>query len=138
MRYLCLKVAIFISVVWLTSSAAPSSAQTPNGAAAPPQLGAIEFENETIAVVRMHMAPHERTPMHDIVSPRLVIWLTDVRLKDTGSDGRVSEYNRPAGSIDWITPRRHMGENLSDHGLDFLAIIPKAAAASSPHQGPPH
>jgi hypothetical protein len=132
-RYLCLKVPVLIGIVWLTSSAAPSSAQTPVGAA-PPELGVIEFENETIAVVRMHMAPHERTPMHDIASPRLVIWLTDVRLKDTGSDGRVSEYNRPAGSIDWITPRRHMGENLNDHG----AIIPKAAAASSPHQRPPH
>jgi hypothetical protein len=121
----------------LTSSAAPSSAQMPAGAA-PPQPGAIEFENEAITVVRMHMAPHEKTPMHDIPSPRLVIWLTDTRLRDTGADGRVSEYNRPAGSIDWVTPRRHMGENLSDHGLDFLAIIPKAAAASSPHQGPPH
>ena len=76
--------------------------------------------------------------MHDIPSPRLVIWLTDMHLKDTDPDGRVSEYKRSAGSVEWITPRRHMGENLSDHGLDFLAIIPKAAAASSPHQGPRH
>jgi len=134
-RYVCLKVAIFISIVWLTSSAAPSSAQTP--APSQPRPGAIEFENEAITVVRVHMEPHERTPMHDIVSPRLVIWLTDVRLRDTGSDGRVSEYNQPAGSINWVTPRRHMGENLSDHGLDFLAIIPKGAA-SGPHQRPPH
>jgi hypothetical protein len=131
MRYVCLKVSIFISMVWLTSSAAPSLAQTP-------EFGRVEFENEAITVVRMHMAPHEKTPMHDIASARLMIWLTDVRLRDTGPDGRATEYDRPAGSIDWVTPRRHMGENLSDHGLDFLAIIPKAAAASSPHQGPPH
>ncbi len=118
MRYRYLKIAILVSIVWLTSSAAPSSAQMPTGAASP-EFGSIEFENEAITVVRMHMAPHERTPMHDIASPRLVIWLTDARLRDTGPDGRVSEYNRPAGSIDWVTPRRHMGENLGDHGLDF-------------------
>jgi hypothetical protein len=131
MRYLCHKVPILAGIVWLTSSAAPGFAQTP-------EFGRVEFENEAITVVRMHMAPHERTPMHDIVSPRLVIWLTDVRLRDTGADGLVSEYIRSAGSIDWVTPRRHMGENLSDHSLDFLTIIPKAAAASSPHQGPSH
>ena len=137
MRYLSLKVAVFIGSVCLASNIIPSLAQMPTGAPSPPEPGAIEFENETIAVVRMHMAPHERTPMHDIASPRLVIWLTDARLKDTGSDGHVSEYNRPAGSIDWITPRRHAGENLSDHSLDFLAIIPKGAAASSANHALP-
>ncbi len=131
MRHLCLKVPIAVGIIWLTSSAAPGFAQTP-------EFGRVEFENDAITVVRVHMAAHERTPMHDIASARLVIWLTDVRLRDTGADGRVSEYNRPAGSIDWITPRRHMGENLSDQGLDFLAIIPRAAAASSPHQWPRH
>jgi hypothetical protein len=131
MRYRCLKAPILVGIVWLMSSATPGFAQTP-------EFGSIEFENGAISVIRMHMAPHERTPMHDIASARLVIWLTDVRLKDTGADGRVSEYNRSAGSIDWVTPRRHMGENLSDKGLDFLAIIPKAAAASNAHQGPPH
>ena len=135
MRYLCLKAPILVSIIWLMSCAAPSSAQTPVRSA-PPEFGVIEFENETITVVRTHMAPHERTPMHDIASPRLVIWLTDVSLKDTGSEGSISEYNRPAGSIDWITPRRHMGENLSDRGLDFLAIIPKAAAHRAPIKPP--
>jgi hypothetical protein len=131
MRHLCFKVSILVGTVWLTSSASPGFAQTP-------EFGRVEFENEAITVVRMHMAPHERTPMHDITSTRLVIWLTDARLRDTGADGRVSEHSRPAGSVDWVTPRRHMGENLSDHGLDFLVIIPKTAAASSPHGGPPH
>jgi hypothetical protein len=131
MRYLCHKVPIVAGIVWLTSSAAPGFAQTP-------EFGRVEFENEAITVVRVHMAAHERTPMHDIASARLVIWLTDMHLKDTDPDGRVSEYRRPAGSVEWITPRRHAGENLSDRGLDFLAIIPKAAAGASPHHGPPH
>jgi hypothetical protein len=129
-NHLHLKASIVVGIVWLASS----SAQTQIGATQPaPEFGKVEFENESITVIRMRMAPHEKTPMHDIISPRLVIWLTDARLRDTGPDGRVSEYNRPAGSIDWIAPRRHMGENLSDQGLDFLAIVPKAEAASSSH-----
>ena len=103
-----------------------------------PEFGKVEFENEQVMVVRMHLAPHERTPMHDIIRPRLVIWLSDAHLKDTWSDGSVSEYNRPAGSSDWITPRRHMGENLSDHPLDFLAVIPKVAAVPGSNGASPH
>jgi hypothetical protein len=128
-----------LSSMCLAFAVSSSQSQVPDIAARPvPGVGKIEFENESIVVLRMHMAPHEKTPMHDIASARLVIWLTDAHLKDTGSDGSLSEYNRPAGSIDWITPRRHMGENLSDQGLDFLAIIPKVISASSPHRMPPH
>jgi hypothetical protein len=136
MHHFCLKVAI-LSIGCFVSGASPSMAQMPSGTA-PPGLGKIEFENDAIAVVRIHMDPRAKTPMHDIPTSRLVIWLTDAHLKDTSADGRVSEYDRPAGSIDWIEPRRHMGENLSDHGLDFLAVIPKTAAASGAHHGPVH
>jgi len=123
----------------LALAVSSSRSQVPDIAARPVlQVGKIEFENESIVVLRMHMAPHEKTPMHDVASARLVIWLTDAHLKDTGPDGSVSEYNRPAGSIDWITPRRHMGENLSDQGLDFLAIIPKAISPSNSHGVLPH
>jgi len=100
-------------------------------------VGKVEFENESMIVLRMHMAPHEKTPMHDIVSPRLVIWLTDAHLKDTGPDGRANEYNRTRGAIDWISPRRHMGENLSDRSIDFLAIIPKVLPEPGPRQTSP-
>jgi len=96
-----------------------------------------ELDNATMLVLRIRMAPHEKTPMHELTA-RFVIWLTDAHLKDTGSDGSVGEYNRPAGSIDWIMPRQHLGENLSDQGLDFLAIIPKVASASGPHGTLPH
>jgi hypothetical protein len=125
---------IMLSSICLAFAAPSSWSQVPNIAAQPMLgVGEIEFENESITVLRLHMAPHEKTPMHDIVSARLVIWLTDAHLRDTGSDGSVTEYNRRAGSIDWIMPRRHMGENLSDQGLDFLAIIPKVVSASAPH-----
>src|ERR1700738_4029028 len=139
MNRIYLRALIMFSSMCLAFAVSSSWSQVPDIATQRPAgVGKIEFENESVTVLRMHMAPHEKTPMHDIVSARLVIWLTDVHLKDTGSDGAVSEYNRPAGSIDWIMPLRHMGENVSDQGLDFLAIIPKVVSASGPHGMLPH
>ena len=105
------------------------SMQSPPSAAAPPAGPAdakVEFENESIIVIRVRMAPHEKTPMHDITSARLVVWLTDVHLRDTHPDGSANETHRRAGEIDWVGVQRHAGENLAHEPLEFLAIVPKA------------
>ena len=48
---------------------------TPSHGVAMPPAGpanaVVEFENESIVVVRIRMAPREKTPMHDITSARL-------------------------------------------------------------------
>ena len=106
----------------------------PHGDAATPSTGpanaVVEFENESIVVVRIRMAPHEKTPMHDIASARLVVWLTDVHLRDTHADGSIDDIRRHPGDIDWVGVQRHAGENLSHEPLEFLAIVPKAGGAS--------
>jgi hypothetical protein len=91
-----------------------------------PANAVVEFENESIVVVRIRMAPGEKTPMHDITSARLVVWLTDVYLRDTHPDGSADETHRRAGEIDWVGVQRHAGENLAHEPLEFLAIVPKA------------
>src|SRR5262249_28950940 len=92
-------IALWISAACLIlgSGSDPGRAQhsgahsTPSRGAASPQPGpanaVVEFENESIVVVRIRMAPGEKTPMHDITSARLVVWLTDAHLRDTHSDG---------------------------------------------------
>jgi hypothetical protein len=138
-------VSIFISCVCLAFASEPSLAQhaspgahpTPSHpSSAPPPAGPedakVEFENESIMVVRVHMAPHEKTPMHDIASARLVVWLTEVHLRDTHPDGSANETHRRAGTIDWVGVQRHAGENLSHQPLEFLAIVPKAGRATAP------
>jgi len=106
----------------------------PEGLSVLPQAGPanaeVELENESVIVVRIRMAPHEKTPMHDIASARLVVWLTDVRSRDTHPDGSADETRRKAGDIDWVPVQRHAGENLSDQPLEFLAIVPKVAPAA--------
>jgi hypothetical protein len=87
---------------------------TPSHGVAMPPAGpanaVVEFENESIVVVRIRMAPREKTPMHDITSARLVVWLTDAHLRDTHPDGSANETHRRAGEIDWVGVQRHAGE----------------------------
>jgi len=107
---------------------------TPSHGVAMPPAGpanaVVEFENESIVVVRIRMAPREKTPMHDITSARLVVWLTDAHLRDTHPDGSANETHRRAGEIDWVGVQRHAGENLSHEPLEFLAIVPKRSGES--------
>ena len=81
---------ISIALALACHATAPVLAQhhtPPESAPALPQAGPadakVELENESVIVVRIRMAPHEKTPMHDIASARLVVWLTDAHLRDT-------------------------------------------------------
>ncbi len=94
----------------------------------------VEVENDSVVVLRIRMRPHEKTPMHD-VTPRLVIWLTDVHLRDTHPDGQSTELRRSAGSTEWVPAQRHAGENLSDQAIEFLAVVPKSKHAPMGEHG---
>jgi len=54
---------------------------------------APELDNESVVVLRIRMAPHEKTGLHD-VRARLVIWLTDAHIRDTKADGTTTDYRR--------------------------------------------
>jgi hypothetical protein len=143
MKYAPARTRIFVACMCLAFASGSSWAQhaSPRGpmpsppSSAPPAGPAdakVEFENEAIIVVRVRMAPHEKTPMHDITSARLVVWLTDAHLRDTNPDGSANEIHRRAGTIDWVGVQRHAGENLSHEPLEFLAIVPKAGRPTAP------
>ena len=99
----------------------------------PPQMQP-EIDNDAVLVLRIRLAPHEKTGMHD-VSARLVVWLTDAHIRDTKPDGTTSDYRRTAGTVEWVQAQRHAGENLSDNPIDFLAIIPRSVPSVSSPSG---
>jgi hypothetical protein len=94
-----------------------------------------EFENSTMLVLRIRMAPYEKIAMHEL-SARLVIWLTDAHLRDTKPDGTVTDYRRAAGSTEWVPAQRHAGENLSDTPIEFLAVVPKPGGGTGESHAP--
>jgi quercetin dioxygenase-like cupin family protein len=85
----------------------------------------VEFENDSVQVVRVLIGPHGKIPMHDVVSPRVVVLLTDEHLRITLPSGETREEHHKAGETTWMQPQRHAGENLSDAPLEFIAVVPK-------------
>jgi len=87
-------------------------------------VGRLVFENEAVAVVRFAIAPHQRTPMHDLTA-RVVVWLSDAHFVDRQPNGDSREEQRRAGDVEWVPARRHAGENLADTPMEFIAVVPK-------------
>src|SRR5499427_5604049 len=91
----CMLLAFVSESGWAQHAGSGAHPTPPQPSSAPPAAGPadakVEFENESIIVVRVRMAPHEKTPMHDITSARLVVWLTDAHLRDTRPDGSANE-----------------------------------------------
>jgi len=100
----------------------------------PPAAFDVVAENEVVQVLRISLPPHARTPMHD-VTPRVVIWLDDAHFIDRFADGTTREGRRKAGDAEWVSARRHAGENLSDKSMDFIAVIVKPPGAGA-RRGP--
>jgi hypothetical protein len=131
----------WIAAIVLVSGASQTSAwgqaapHGPHDVAAPAQPGPagvkIEFENDSVLVLRMRMEPREKTPMHDL-GARVVVWLTDTHLRDTSPEGISNEVRRSVGAVDWVPPQRHSGENLGDKPIEWLAIVPKTKEAARP------
>jgi hypothetical protein len=96
-------------------------------------VGKLVSENEFVQVFRMSIPAHSRTPMHE-VTPRVVVWLSDAHFVDRYADGKTQEETRKAGDAEWVSTRRHAGENLSDKAMEFIAVVLKGAGAGAAHQ----
>jgi quercetin dioxygenase-like cupin family protein len=98
--------------------------------AGPPGGYKLILENESVQVLRIRIAPHEKTPMHD-VTPRVVLWMADAHFVDSFADGTTHEESRKAGDVEWVSARRHAGENIGETPMDFIAVVPKLPHAST-------
>ncbi len=121
-----MRIAIVCAAAWAVvcpmSSAWPQNA-TASAAHAEPQFSHREIANASVVVLRIRVPAHAVIPQHD-VTPRVVVWLTDARLKLTFPDGTSREETHRAGETNWVTPERHAGQNLSDKPIEFIAVIP--------------
>ena len=86
----------------------------------------VDFENDQVRVVRVHIGPREKTAMHDRRAS-VVVFLTDNHVKFTFPDGKTEEHSdAKAGQARWATPLRYSAENLSDKPLSLIYVEPKA------------
>lgn len=94
-----------------------------------PRGAEVVLDNASVTVIRIRMAPHEQTPMHDLTA-RVVVWLTEARLVDTMASGETHDQQMKVGDVQWLPAQRHRGENLSDHPIEFIAIVPKGSGTN--------
>jgi hypothetical protein len=130
------RVAFFASVIAACPAVAQQHGSALSGphpaAAGAPVEGEPLVDNDLVEVLHLHLGPHEKTPMHD-VTPRVVVWLSDAHFVDTYADGTKREEFRKAGDAEFVSARRHAGENLSDQSMEFMGVIVKSAARAERH-----
>jgi quercetin dioxygenase-like cupin family protein len=85
----------------------------------------VEIDNDQVQVLRMRLAPHATTPLHTITA-RVVVWITDANLQLTAPDGTKTVERHKAGESGWVPGGAHVGTNLGDRPIEFIAIIPKS------------
>jgi len=82
----------------------------------------IEFENDQVRVVRAKFDPGYKTPMHEHVLSRVVVFLTDAHLKVTSADGTTTETKVPAGHVAMSGAAKHEEVNASSKPFEVLVV----------------
>ncbi len=116
---------MFLLVAGMCLTASVALAQDP--AKVDPQHCKVEFENAQVRVLRWHVGPHEKNPMHE--HPAYVqINLTDSHVRFTLPDGTTKEVEAKAGQPSWNEPQKHAAENLSDSATENIQVELKGRA----------
>ncbi|MEO6005189.1 MAG: cytoplasmic protein [Opitutus sp.] len=89
----------------------------------------VEFENESVRVLRIHYGPGEKSVMHD--HPEAVaIYLTDAETKMTLADGKSTASAAKAGTVMQTPAGAHLPENTGKTGLDLILVELKGKTAT--------
>lgn len=97
-----------------------------------PRIVRVEYENDTIRVLRVRYAPHDSLAMHSH-PPRLVVNLMNSHSRATLPDGTSTETHGMPGRVVWREPETHAVENVGDGLLENIEVeFKKASAAAIP------
>ena len=80
----------------------------------------LELENDQVRVFRVKFGPHESTPMHEHQLGRIMLYLTDARVRVTSADGNVDTTPHKAGDIIEGGAAKHSEENTSDKPVELI------------------
>ena len=100
-------------------------AQPAGGKADPVKVDArhykVEFENESVRVLRITYAPGEKSVMH--YHPNAVaVYLTDGKTRMTTPDGKSQEMPAKAGAAAWTPAGSHLPQNTGDKRLELILV----------------
>ena len=119
-RLLCVAVAVLLQ-------GGVAFAQDP--AKVDPKHCKVEFEDANVRVLRWHVGPHEKIPMHE--HPAFVsISLTGGHSMYALPDGKTKEDNLEPGQVTWSAGEKHANESLSDKPTETIQVELKTRPAA--------
>lgn len=83
----------------------------------------VKFENSQVRVLRAHYDPHEAGPLHEHILNRVMVYLTDAKVKVTATDGNVQMMNAAAGDVRMGGAAKHQEENLSLLPFEVVVVV---------------
>ncbi len=126
----------FLLVAGMCLAGSVALAQDP--AKVDPNNWKVEFENDQVRVLRVHIVPHGKLGMHEHPA-NVLISLTDSHVKDIFPDGKTSEGQFKAGQASWRAAVKHANENLGDTPVESILVElkakPTAAKPAAKKQG---
>jgi len=81
----------------------------------------VEFENESVRVLRISYAPGEKSVMHN--HPNAVaVFLTDGTTKMTTPDGKSQDTPAKAGGALWTPAGSHLPQNVGSKSFELILV----------------
>jgi len=110
-----------------------STCAAQDAAAVSPGIYKVEIENQWVRVLRVKLAPHEKSQPHTQPAGVAVL-LTDVRASVTFASGDIVTLNQQAGQVVEVNliPQARTEENVSDQPIELILVELKPGAPPSP------
>lgn len=87
----------------------------------------LEFENDQVRVLRMRVAPKEKTALHEHVLPRVTVYMTDQSARVTLPNGRGSTVRNKKSHVSKGGKANHAERNLGSRAFEMVFVELKGA-----------
>jgi quercetin dioxygenase-like cupin family protein len=81
----------------------------------------VEFENPQVRGVRVHFPPGEGAPLHEHVLNRVVVYVTDQKIRVT-TDGKPEVVQHKTGEASWGGAAKHAELNVADKPFEAVVV----------------
>ena len=90
----------------------------------------VEFENDSVRVLRVTYPAHDKSVMHHHPGS-VAVFLTDGQSRFTFPGGKTQDSPVKAGSVRWADAGEHLPENIGDKPFELILVELKAKKAAA-------
>ena len=119
---------VTLGVIGALATASSAAAQDP--IKSNPKNYQLVLENATVRVLRVTVAPGEKTTMHEHPDNAVIVF-TDSKIRFTGADGKAVDAALKPNEAMWSPAGKHAGENTGTGLIEGVIIELKGNAAPS-------